>query len=231
MADPSIYVNERLKESILAFLSASVEVWPKDETIGSTANLVAAMDPKTLAQACVSVVTPEVSKLIDARDPALWSLEPLQMVHAEEKWAASNDDIRDAVWAHVSKISNAINMSRMYSNVPDKLMGLIQGLTSDLSAQMSAGSLDMSKMNPLELGQQVLSKLSVEDMEAMSAQMMSSLGNDSNAMMRMLNSMQDMLPPEIKNQQQQMGLGDLASLMSSMSAAGGLPMPKINKKE
>jgi hypothetical protein len=51
----------------------------------------------------------------------------------------------------------------VYSAVPDNLMKMVTDLSTEMSGKMKDGKMDMSELNPLALGQRVLSKLSPDD--------------------------------------------------------------------
>ena len=100
---------------------------------------------------------------------------------------------------------------------------MVDGLTSKLTGQMASGELDPKTINPLVLGQQVLSQLSQKDMEDMSQNLMNTFGNDPSSIMRMLSSIQSIVPPEVSNSLGDMSnLGNLANFANMANIFGNL---------
>lgn len=82
----------------------------------------------------------------------------------------------------------------------------------------------MSQVNPLALGQMVMSQISPDEMQDLSKQVMSFMNEDPQNMFRLLNSMQSMMPAGSPAMPQ---MGELGALLgnldigSLMKAFGG----------
>lgn len=73
----------------------------------------------------------------------------------------STKDVTDIVW---KDINNLLGFSAVSENIPTKMMGRIEDMASRLAADIYEGRADMSSMNLSDIGQQVLSGCTEEDM-------------------------------------------------------------------
>ena len=92
-------------------------------------------------------------------------------------------------------------------------MKMVTDLSSEITEKMKDGTMNMNDVNPLALGQQVLSKLNPEDLSNVTNQIFSSLGKDPAALVRMMTSMHSMIPAD----QAPQGMSELNSLVSNLS--------------
>lgn len=106
-------------------------------------------------------------------------------------------------------------------------MKMVTDLSSEITDKMKDGSMNMNDVNPLALGQKVLSKLSPDDLSSVTNQIMSSLGSDPSALMRMMTSMQSMIPSD----QAPQGLSELNSLVSNLGSLDPSALMKMLPKK
>lgn len=95
-------------------------------------------------------------------------------------------------------------------------MDVIQDITKDFQGQMAEGSFDAANFNPMALGQKVFEKLGPQQIQDISKQLMGTLGNDPSQLMRMMSSMQSMLPGGAAMP----GLAEMSSLAQSFGGGG-----------
>lgn len=101
-----------------------------------------------------------------AEDPIL---APLQI---SDKWATASEEVQTEVWTIVDTLSRFATIYGVYQQIPDTVMDIINGTAMDLKSQIESGSLDLSNLNPMDLGQQILGKISLSEMQSMMAVMM-----------------------------------------------------------
>jgi hypothetical protein len=110
-------------------------------------------------------------------------------------------------------------MYRVYAAVPTNLMDVIQDITKDFQGQMAEGSFDAKNFNPMTLGQKVFDKLGPQQIQDISKQLMGSIGNDPSQLLRMMSSMQSMIPGGAAGIP---GLSEMSSMAQSLGSGGGL---------
>jgi hypothetical protein len=194
----------------------------------------------SLCETVIQVIDKDHETLAVAKNESFWSAPCFQSVNAQSKYANASQDIREACWDHVTKIADSLTMARLYNAVPTNLMGLIQGITKEVSQDLQSGKLDAKNLNPLALGQKVLSQIQPQDFAAMSEQMMGAIGKDPSNLMRIMSSMTSMLPQDAGSSQMS-GLSEIAGMVSSlqggsfdpkmMEAMSKLPFQSLFKKD
>ena len=98
-------------------------------------------------------------------------------------------------------------------------MDVIQDITKDFQGQMAEGSFDAKNFNPMTLGQKVFDKLGPQQIQDISKQLMGTIGNDPSQLLRMMSSMQSMIPGGSTNMP---GLSEMSSMAQSLGGSGGL---------
>jgi hypothetical protein len=106
-------------------------------------------------------------------------------------------------------------------------MKMVTDLSSEMSSKMKDGSMDMSELNPLALGQRVLSQLSPDDLSNVTNQIFGTLGKDPTALVRMMTSMQAMIPSD----QAPKGMSELNSLVSNLTSMDPSALMKMLPKK
>lgn len=97
-------------------------------------------------------------------------------------------------------------------------MDVIQDITKDFQGQMAEGSFDAKNFNPMTLGQKVFDKLGPQQIQDISKQLMGTIGNDPSQLLRMMTSMQSMIPGSASMP----GLSEMSNMAQSLGGAGGL---------
>ena len=92
-------------------------------------------------------------------------------------------------------------------------MDKIQGFSKTITSQLQSGQMNMSQVNPLALGQMVMSQISADEMQDLSKQVMSFMNEDPQNMFRLLNSMQSMMPAGTPAMPQ---MGELGALLGNL---------------
>ena len=109
-------------------------------------------------------------------------------------------------------------MYRVYAAGPTNLMDVIQDITKDFQGQMAEGSFDAKSFNPMTLGQKVFDKLGPQQIQDISKQLMGTIGNDPSQLLRMMTSMQSMIP----GSSGMPGLSEMSQMASTLGQSGGI---------
>jgi hypothetical protein len=193
------------------FCAACAEVWPKDDVLKTQNERLASVTDKKeeglrLAKLFHSTFASKYS-LVVAKDSTLFNAPEFASVNAASKYASSPEDLRSTVWEYFRALVQYAGMVDMYSKCPQGMLDSISNLAGGLIDKMQNGELDPSKINPLEIGQMMMSSLSMSDienfgsaimeggnMESMMSIMQSTMGAAGMPDMSMLNSMMPMPP-------------------------------------
>jgi len=98
-------------------------------------------------------------------------------------------------------------------------MASIATVAKDFGSKLESGSFDLSTLNPMQLGQQLMGSMSPEDMEQFTASLMEDGGDNIKSMMSgMLKNISSM--PGL---QEMAGGQDIAEMMKKMMESSGLP--------
>jgi hypothetical protein len=125
--------------------------------------------------------------------------ENLAVLEISSKFASMTAEDRDFFWVHMTHIAKLASMQKIYKHIPTNVMASVTEAALDLKEKMESGTLDPTKINPFELGQEVMAKFEPAELEKL---MKNLLGNKEamNAMMSQMSSMigvkADMSSPE-----------------------------------
>lgn len=111
-------------------------------------------------------------------------------------------DLTNAVWEYLKNLVQYSGMIDMYEKCPEKMLTSISNMAGDLINKMQNGTMELSNLNPLQLGQMLMNDMKSEDLEEFGAAIMES-GNMQN-MMSLMQSNMASVP----------GMPDLSSLAS-----------------
>ena len=144
--------------------------------------------------------------------------ENLAVLEIKAKFDSLNEEDREFFWTYLAHIAKLSSMQKIYKHIPKNVMNSVTEAAVDLKQRMESGQLDPSKINPFELGQEVMSKFQPAELETLMRDLM---GNKEamGAMMSQMNSMMgvkaDMSDPasiaSLANKQ-----FDISSLMKMM---------------
>jgi hypothetical protein len=98
-------------------------------------------------------------------------------------------DTLTVFWQYIDHLVRFGTIYKMYHGVPTGVMNVISESISSVKSKLDSGALDMKFLNPLELGQDVLSKLSPSDIEGLTAAVMS----NQDQVMSMMSTMMSMM--------------------------------------
>lgn len=197
----------------LEFATALNEVWPKDEVIQSKlVELQKHTDNKSeygskLAQDFHSKYQDKYS-LVLKKDPSFFSdksSSDMKLLKAQDKYLSSSNEIRETVWEYLKNLVQYGGMVDMYSKCPQGMLDSISGIAGGLITKMQSGEMDLSNINPLQLGQMMMRDMKTEDLEQFGNAIMQS-GNIENMMSLMQSTMGGMG-----------GMPDMSSLASMAS--------------
>lgn len=192
--DPKEVVTTKIQDAVVSFVEAVSEVWPLDTRIAEgLAWLRSSTEaPLIVSDRLVGIFTKEDIKMALAKDASFWNHGWWASYDASSKWDSANDEIRECCWEHMKNIGDFLSLQHLQKGVPTKLMDTILDLTKELKSD--DGTINSANLNPMAIGQKIMSTLSADEMKDISNQMMAAIGNDPSAILNMVTSMKGLLP-------------------------------------
>lgn len=173
----------------LEFATASHEVWPQDENIKTYVDLLTQNKDKKVefgeyvATEFHREFQPLYSKVIH-KDEQVLKHPMLEKLKASAKFAGAPQSLKDTVWEYMKNMVQYGGMVDMYSKCPSRMLESISGIASGMIDKLQNGEMDISKLNPLKLGQMMMNDMKPEDLEMFGKTIMES-GNIENMMSMM----------------------------------------------
>jgi len=101
------------------------------------------------------------------KDDAFFDIDHpiLQGMKAKEKWALLTSDQKRSIWVEMAMLVQYANLGKMYSLCPSKMMDMITTMADKVSRQVANGEMNLDSLNPMELGQSLVSNMSAEEIE------------------------------------------------------------------
>ena len=169
-------VHSGLTDMCVQLISASVAAWPEDPLLP-----IALAECKKLSpEEAFNVVTEHLGPYFNglaAKDTAVLfeaaKMPSLAAIGIEAKFTSANASTQQTLWTYIGHICKFVTMSKLYKHIPENVLGAVTEAASGLKAKIEDGSVDMSSVNPFELGQQVMSKFQPKELEGMMRQLTS----------------------------------------------------------
>jgi hypothetical protein len=201
------------------FLDACVGNWPDDVLLPIALAQIKAMKPMEVFTGFDKNFGQYVDKL-SRRDPEgiklAASVALIEALQAEAKFAASNKATQDTVWSYITQLCKFHSVAKLYHHMPAPVLGAVNEAAASLKARLESGETDLSKINPFELGQEVMSRFDPEEMQ----KMMSDMFKNPEAMNAVMAQMSGLLGSGLPGG----GLGGLPGLGAlGLGGDGGLP--------
>jgi hypothetical protein len=115
--------------------------------------------------------------------------ENLAVLELKTKFDGLSEEDREFFWTHIVHVAKLSSMHKIYKHIPENVMTSVTEAALDLKTRMDSGEIDPTKVNPFELGQQVMSKFQPEELE----KMMKDLMGNKEAMSAMMSQMSSMI--------------------------------------
>lgn len=161
----------------LQFLEASAAAWPEDTLLPIAVSEFKKVDPARAIELFETHFGRYVEGLARKEETVLFQAanEPsvaALAIHA--KFTGANDSTKDTMWSYITQLCRFSSTKAFYTAIPAPVLAVVNETAQDVKAKIDAGQLDLSSLNPMELGQQVMSKFDPAQMQTMMNQI---LGN------------------------------------------------------
>ena len=154
---------------VTEFSSACADVWPNDPFIKEQVARLALVEDKKaeglrLAKLFHNSFANKYSAVV-AKDGSFFAAPEFSVVNGESKFEASSAEQKATIWEYFRSLVQYAGMVDMYSKCPQGMLDSISNLAGGLMDRMQNGELDASKINPLEIGQMMMSSMNSADLE------------------------------------------------------------------
>lgn len=143
----------------------------------------------------------------------------LQSMNVKEKWSKLTLEQKDASWSDLVLLVQLTNIGKMYDLCPSKMMNMISNMAQKVSGQVQKGELNLETLNPMEIGQSLVSSMSEEEIHEIGKSLMKKENLD-DMMKLMQTSMKGM--QNMKGMPKNFDMGALSSLGSLTALTGML---------
>jgi hypothetical protein len=159
--------------------------------------------------------------------------EALQALCVREKYEGANEATRDVLWTYIGNLCKIISMKRLYKHIPSGVLGAVTDAAHSLKSRLDSGSIDVSSLNPYEIGKEVMEKFNPNELEHMMKDFMKNEEAMETVMTQMSAMMNGPAGAKLSEQMTQAfangGLGgDLAGLAGE-GGLGGLNLEQMLK--
>jgi hypothetical protein len=130
----------------------------------------------------------EYFPMIMKKDPEIFSINHDIFVNmdAKNKWKMLSCSGKEEAWTLMAQLVQYSNLGKMYTLCPSKMMNMITEMAEKVSKQVNDGEMDLSSLNPMEMGQSLVSSLSAEELQEIGKSMMQK--DTIESMMEMMNT-------------------------------------------
>jgi hypothetical protein len=152
----------------------------------------------------------------------------LENMDGKAKWMKLTPEQKEESWKEMILLVQLTNIHKMYELCPSKMMDMVTNMAHKVSKQVQSGEMSLDKLNPMEIGQSMVSSMTEEEIQEIGRTLMKkeNLEDMMKMMQTSMKGMQNMgggfpgMPANFDmNALSAMGLGsmgDLGSLASMM---------------
>lgn len=89
----------------------------------------------------------------------------LKSMDLKSKWLTLDEKQKADTWKEMISLVQLTNIGKMYDLCPSKMMTMISNMAQKVSKQVEKGELSMDSINPMEIGQSMVSSMSEEEIQ------------------------------------------------------------------
>ena len=151
-------------------IEASVAAWPTDALLPLALQTWDQLEPTRAVELFQAHFGPLLKRLGDRDETALFEAsehEALKAIDIRQKYETANESTRNTVWVYMGHMCRFATMKTLYQHVPSEILSAVSDAANDLKTKLDTGAVTAEGINPMELGQQLMSKFKPEDLERM----------------------------------------------------------------
>lgn len=175
MADTKTSVCFAFHEMAVQFAEASVAAWPEDPLLPIVVAQIKGLAPETSVDLFMEHFGAHVDGLSKQDPEALYACAQVPAavpLDLKSKYDGANENTRSTIWTYVGHLCRFTAMMKLYKHIPANILGAVHETARGLKDQLESGAVDPSSINPMELGQKVMSRFQPAEIEKMMNDMM-----------------------------------------------------------
>jgi hypothetical protein len=174
-------------------IEASISAWPEDALLPLALQTWSALEPEA-SMTLFETHFGSLSGRLALKEPeALFEAgrhAALEAIQIETKFKAASEATQNTLWTYIGHMCRFTSMNKLYAYIPGNVLSAVTDAAKDLKDKLDAGDIDTNTINPMELGQSVMSKFKPEELESMMKGIMSN-PDIMNNLMSQMNSVLD----------------------------------------
>lgn len=175
-------------EMAIQLIESSISAWPEDVLLQIALVEFKKLDNAKALELFHSNFEDYLDGLSKKDEETLWRLSEhplLEAVNIREKFSSSSKSTQETLWTYLGHLCRFSGMKSLYKFIPENVLNSVSEAAQNLKRDLDSGKIDAKHVNPLELGQKVMSQFKPEEIEAI----MNKITSDPKAMQIMMNQM------------------------------------------
>ena len=173
-------------------IEASIAAWPEDPLLPLALQTWSTVEPshgmflfdnhfgslvnRLVAKDCGALFTA-------AKDPALAA------IGIENKFRGASEATQSTLWTYIGHMCRFSSMNKLYDHIPANVLSAVTDAAKELKERLDSGDIEATGINPMELGQSVMSKFKPEELDSM----MKGIMNNPDIMSSLMSQMNSVL--------------------------------------
>lgn len=185
-------MDKGFKDMTMQFIQACIGAWPEDPLLPIALVEFEKLDESTALALFQEHFDSYMEGLAKKDLETLWSLgeHPVLVgLNIKEKYTTSNASTQDTLWSYIGHLCRFSGLKSLYKFIPQNVIDGVTVAAQALKDDLESGRIDVKTVNPMELGQKVMSQFKPEEIESM----MTKLTSDPKAMAIMMAQMTSMM--------------------------------------
>jgi len=181
-------VEKGFHHMVVQLIEASIAAWPEDALMPLGLVEFKKLDDKKALALFQQHFDPYIEGLTKKDEEVLLKActEPVFTgMDLDEKFRQANDSTKQTLWNYIGHLCRFASMKTLYKYIPENVLASVSEAAAGLKKSLDSGAMSPKDINPMQLGQQVMSQFKPEQIEAM----MSEITKDPKAMSLMMTQM------------------------------------------
>ena len=152
------------------FVDASCVAWPSDPLLPLASVTLKKLEPQIALDLFETTFGSLVNSLAKKDVEALYKVgshEALTALCIKEKYDGANEATREVLCSYIGNMCKIVSMKRLYKHIPNGVLGAVTDAAQKLKTRLDSGTLDVSTLNPYDIGKEVMDKFNPNELESM----------------------------------------------------------------
>ena len=181
-------VEKGFHQMVVQLIEACVAAWPEDPLMPLGLVEFKKLDEKDALKYFQTTFDSYLEGLTRKDTETLYKAcaEPMFAgMDLQDKFSKANESTQHTLWTYIGHLCRFSSMKTLYKYIPDNVLASVSVAARGLKESLDSGTLDPKNIDPMALGQQVMSQFKAEQIE----EMMNQITKDPKAMALMMSQM------------------------------------------